>query len=618
MRCAIVAALAAAALMAPVQSARAHTLTGLVSDSAGAAVPGASVWLSVSRDARAATADATGHFSFAEVPTGTVQLVAFKEGLALGGAAGQCISDIDIGVVLPPAVTTRLRVINTRYAPVEGARLRRLELPDVFTMYIEDLVALGFPSPPSDAKGFLLLPPLPEGAFVNVTIGHAAYADGALPALPSGLDDLDFPLPDGVPIVGRITDGAGRGVDHARVSIYRPRERDSPLLATEVLSGPDGFYAAMAPPGQYFVAARHSKFGMPAPQSIQADGLAGEAVLNLTMPDGRRVRGHAVDTGGAAVPLAIFAYHKDNFVVAETVSDAAGRFEMVVPPGQGALHIRSPRRMTTVQFPRILVNIGEAQDTEIASVQFRRAPEVHGRVTTPDGAPADKALITSLNLTPAAVVTTNNNGEFTLELESVPDEPLRFRAEHALRFLRRDFEIDPVKLEEKEIRLREFKPEPPSKDTYWANNLKSLVGKPAPELECRAWLNLPAGQKSLHLADLRGKVVVLLLWAGFDLSDRNKQQIAEMNALHTIYKDVDDVAIVSVHDGAATPEIIAGYVRQLGVAFPVGGDLESSDTFSRYRTGYVPQAVVIDKTGALRFYITDGKLIELIKLLRRE
>ena len=135
---------------------------------------------------------------------------------------------------------------------------------------------------------------------------------------------------------------------------------------------------------------------------------------------------------------------------------------------------------------------------------------------------------------------------------------------------------------------------------------------------CRAWFNLPEGQEAVKLSDLRGKVVVLMLWAGFDESPRNKQHIAEMNALCTLYADATDVAIVSVHDGAATPQSVTQFIEQLGAAFPVGCDVESSETFKRYRTGYVPQIVLIDKAGAVRFYITDGKLLELIKLLHRE
>ncbi len=603
---------------ASISAASAHTLSGTVVRANRAPIEGAIVWLSVSRASAAAITDAAGRFSFTGVPTAQVQLIAYHGEFALGGANGQCVSDTAIDIALPPsAAATRLRIVNARFEPIEGARIRRLEIPGVFAVYIEDLVPLGFPAQRSDSEGFLTFPPLPENAFVSVTIGHPAYADGALPALPSDIE-LDFPLPDGIPAVGRITDAAGNGLDRARISLYQPRELDPPLLATEVLSGPDGFYSAMVPSGKYFVAAHHPKFAMPPPKAILADEIAGRAVADLVMPAGHRLFGRALDAGQAPVPLAVFSYRADNYVVAETVSDKTGRFELLVPAGQGVLHIRAPRRMSTVQYPRIDFTVGDAPEIDLSTIAFRAAPTLAGRVTTRDDTPLDKVLVTSLNLDPPVAVTPNAQGEFTIELETVPDEPLRFRAEHALRFLRRDFDIDPVKLEVPEVRLREFKPEAPAQDTHWANNIKPLVGRPAPDLACRAWFNLAEEQEAIHLADLHGKVVVLMLWASFDGSAPNRQHLAEMNALHTLYADANDVAVISVHDGASTPQTVAQFIRHAGVAFPVGCDVESSETFTRYRTGYVPQVILIDKTGAVRYYMTDGKVLELIKLLRRE
>jgi len=617
-RHALVAALLLAAQFAAIPTAAAHTASGTVLKEDHTPIEGATVWLCISRLVRTATTNAEGRFAFRDIPTAPVQLVAYKDGFALGGATGQCVSDSTIEIVLPPpAAATRLRIVSARFEALDGARLRRMQIPGVFDVYLEDLAALGFPAKRSDAEGFLTLPPLPSNAFISVTIGHPGYADGVLPALPSDIE-LDFPLPDGVPIVGRITDPQGNGLDRARVSLYQPRDLESPLLATEVLSGPEGFYSAMVSPGKYFVAARHPKFAMPPPKAVQADELSGKGVADLSMPLGHRLFGRALDTAQAPVPLAVFSYRTENYVVAETVSDNTGLFELLVPEGQGALHIRAPRRMTTLQYPRVDLNIGATPEVDVSTIAFRAVPKITGRVTLPNDAPLDKVLITALNLDSPLVTTTDAEGRFTLELESIPEDTLQFRAEHALRFLRRDFEIDPRKLEAPEVRLREFKPDIPPADAYWANDLKPLIGKPAPDLTCRAWFNLAEGQEAIKLSDLHGKVVVLSLWAGFDLSPANRQHIAELNALHTLYAGAGDVAIVSVHDGAASPATVTQYIQQLGVNYPVGCDLESADTFNRYRTGYVPQVVLIDKTGTLRFYNTEGKLLELIKLLRRD
>lgn len=596
--------------------ASAHTLSGVVLSPEQTPVSNARVWLIVARAPSTATSDDTGRFAFADVPTGSVQLVALKEGFALGGISGQCIADTQVEIKLSPPTDTQLRVIDTRFEPIEGASLLRLELPGQFNVFVQDLTALGFPSIRSDAEGFLALPPLPLDSFVDVSIGHPAYADGTLPALPTG-EDIDVPLPDGIPLAGRITDNEGAGLNRARVSVYRPREIGGPLLATEVLTGADGFYSTRVPPGKYFVAAQHPQHAMPLPKPVLADEFSGQAVLDLAMPPTHRLYGRALDNSDKAVPLAIFAYRANEYFVAETVSDAQGQFELLVPPGEGALHVHPPRRMTT-ETPRIYLRIGETPDAELEAVRFFALPELRGQIVTREDAAPGQVLITSLNLEPALVVTPDAEGKFVLALDAVPDEPLRFRAEHALRFQRRDFDIDPAKLNLPEVRLRDFKPEAPRIDGRWPNNLIDLVDKPAPEVVCRAWLNLPADQSTLRVSDLRGKVVVLFLWAGFDRSPRSMQRLAEMVAAHSLYKETSDVAIVSIHDAAASPEAIAGYVQELGVPFPVGHDVESSDTFTAYKTGYVPQTVFIDKKGVVRYYTGEQKLLEVIKLLRRE
>ncbi len=606
----------AAILLLAASAASAHTLSGVVRDPNDVVVSDARVWLTVARTPSVTLTDDSGKFSFPNVPTGSVQLVVLKDGFALGGASGQCIDDTEINLKLVPPTATQLRVINTRYEPVEGASLARLELPGVFNVFVQDLASLDFPAALSDAKGFLALPPLPRDAFINVSIGHPGYADGVLPALPAG-EDIDFPLPDGVPLAGRITDNAGAGVAHARVSVYRPGETSGTILVTETLTDADGFYSTRVPAGKYFVAAQHPRHAMPLPKAVMADTITGDAVLNLALPAPHRLHGRALDEKNAPVPLAVFAYRTNEYFVAETVSDAQGGFEMLVPAGEGALHVYPPRRMTS-EAPRIYLKVGDAPDIEIESVRFRGLPELHGKVDTRDGASPGEVLITSLNLDSPLVAVPDATGNFTLSLDTVPDEPLRFRAEHALRFQRRDFEIDPAKLDVPEIRLRDFKPEPPKIDGRWPNELLSLVDKPAPELVCRAWLNLPEGQTALKLADLRGKVVVLFLWTGFDRTPRAIQRLSEMMAAHQLYKNTPDVAIVSVHDAAVPPDAVVAYVKELNVRFPVGHDVDASDTFTAYHTGYVPQTVFIDKKGMVRFYTGEEKLLEVIKILRRE
>jgi hypothetical protein len=599
--------------------AHAFTIAGTVMDAEGAALSDAHVWLTREHATRAQQTDADGHFSFDDVDTGGVHLVAYVDGFALGGIEGPCIRDEDVQIVLAPPQRTRVRVINRRYEPVEGARVSRLRVNDRFDVFVDDLANLDFPVNHSDTEGFLDLPPLPRDSFVSIIISRRGYADGRLPALPAGIADFDFPLPDGVGVVGRITNAAGAGVPGAHVSIYQPREGGTTLEAGEAATGPEGFFSLRVPPGAYYAAAWHADYAMPAPAPLEARELAGDTEVNLVMRDPHRVEGRTLDTTGAPVALARLAYHFDDVVVDEAVSDTRGRFELVVPAGQGTIHITPPYRMTTSLFPRVYLSIHSDEPVIHApAIEFRPLPELMGQVIAADGVPAGRTLIRSLTLQPPRFFTSDDQGNFTITLDEMPEDTLTFRIDHGLRFQRMEFDVDPINLELPPIRLKEYQPDLTDVNAHAVNDLSSLVGRPAPEFACTAWFNLPDDRESLAVEDLRGKVVVLTLWAGFDMLGPSRHRAEELNAVQYVFENVDDVAFVGIHDSTVPPEQVAGIVRELGFQFPVGCDEAPYESFARYLTRQIPQTVLIDKRGRVRFFATKDRLVELIKVLRRE
>ncbi len=615
-RLVVVAAMAASAVS---MEAVAYSVRGTVLDVEGAPIAGARAWLTVSRESRVANTGIDGRFNFDDVSSGPAQLVVYADTFALGGMEGPIIRNEDVSIVLEPPRSTRVRVINMRYEAIEGARVSRMTVNDRFTAYVEDLAELGFPVNRSDEDGFLDLPPLPRDAFLSVTFAGAGYADAQLPALPAGIENLDVPLPDGVAVVGRVMDADGGGVARARVSIYRPREEGGAVHAAEALTGPEGFYRALVPPGAYFAAARHPDFAMPDPAPIDVRALDAETVADLRLRDPHRIDGRALDMTGSPVALARFEYHSGDFVVDETVSDVRGHFELTVPEGPGAIHVTPPYRMATKEFPRVYLDIRAAEAVvRPSAIEFRPLPELESRVLLADGSPATRALIESLDLDPPVFVLTGDDGAFTIALDAFPEAKIRFRVEDALQLQRAEIELDPKKLALSEVRLRPFEPEAALEPEKAANDLRALVGRPAPEFACDAWFNLPPGADSPSVASLRGKVVVVTMWAGFDFLGPSRARANELNAIHALYEGVEDVAFVGIHDSTVEPGDVARYVRQLGVAYPVGCDQEPYETFARYLTRQIPQTVLIDKRGLLRYYSTDGRLVELIKVLRNE
>jgi len=146
------------------------------------------------------------------------------------------------------------------------------------------------------------------------------------------------------------------------------------------------------------------------------------------------------------------------------------------------------------------------------------------------------------------------------------------------------------------------------------NNLKSKLGKPAPPLECSRWFNIQPEQA----VPLKDRVTVITFWGWFDDSPQGRDRLYEMQALYDLYRGVDDVMILTVHDASEDAESVDRFLNRQGIRFPVGLDAEPSKTFSAYGIQFIPETVVVDRKGILRYDRTEGRLLELIKSLRRE
>ncbi len=596
-------------------AACAYEISGVVVDAEGAPIEGASLWLSQERVARAGTSDLDGRFHFGDLIAAPVDIVARKEGFALWGVRGQVIDDAEVTIVLRKGEAIKLRMIDTQYAPIAGARLKRLGVEDAFTIELEDLVPLGFPSFRSDADGYMTIEDTPRGVLMGLTISHHKYADANLPAAPAGID-ISVPMHFGLKLLGRITNEAGDGVERARVSVFRTingRQREF----SEVLSDREGFYSANVRAGSYFVAAHHRDYAMPRPLPVQLSANGEDTIADLTLPAAHTIIGTTVDTDGAPVAMAKLSYRSGDLIYDETVSDVAGTFRLTVASGPGMLHIAAPRRMITVGVPRVQFEVAGEPVVNLGPIEFKAMPVLTGQISAADGVPLDKILVSSLNLTPPVWAATDETGTFRIEFDWMYDVPMRFRAEHALRYLRKDFKVDPIKLETPEVRLKAYRPELEADDRPGQNYLEHMLGKPAPEIQCDAWLNTGPEGEGLSLEQLRGKVVVLTLWGGFDTDGWTRHRINELNAIYKLLREVDDVAIVGVHDASIEPTDVARYVFQYGIKFPIGCDADPFLTFDLYNTNVIPQTVLIDKQGVLRHYKVRDRLLELIKDLRR-
>ncbi|HRK36411.1 MAG TPA: TlpA disulfide reductase family protein, partial [Candidatus Hydrogenedentes bacterium] len=134
---------------------------------------------------------------------------------------------------------------------------------------------------------------------------------------------------------------------------------------------------------------------------------------------------------------------------------------------------------------------------------------------------------------------------------------------------------------------------------------------------CKEWFNLADPTKPVTLASLKGKVVVLIFWGGFDTTEASLTRIRQMNTLYELFEGAGDVALVGIGDSISESDEMRAFLDAHDIRYPVGIDNETA-TFDLYDIFSIPQIVLIDKKGVFRFYDVDGRLLELVKSLRRE
>jgi thiol-disulfide isomerase/thioredoxin len=120
----------------------------------------------------------------------------------------------------------------------------------------------------------------------------------------------------------------------------------------------------------------------------------------------------------------------------------------------------------------------------------------------------------------------------------------------------------------------------------------------APELTNTVWLNTPA---PLHLADLRGKVVLLEMWTFECINCRHT--IPTLNSWYQTYAD-KGLVIIGNHYPEFPYEADLGNLKQavqdLGIQYPVAQD-NAGVTWNAYKNQYWPEIYLIDKFGHIRY-----------------
>ncbi len=594
-------------------AAYAYDLNGAIVDAAGKPVAGASVWIAQNHQVHTAKSDDTGAFKVSSLEPGPTEAVAYKEGLAVGGVSCHLTRSEQVQIVLLEPDTLQLRIIDPTFEPVEGARLKYVFIANMIPVALDDLESQGFPAYRSGADGEMAIPILPKGFPAGFVVAHRKFADLLVPLLPVGGERQSVQIYPGTPLRGRVANEKGEGVGGAEVSIIHPGPWGN-RIPQELITDPEGYYSTVVRPGAYSVRATHKEYAPSDAADATIERLL-EKTTDLVLPAAHYLDGTILGPDGKPFGGVWVVYLMNEKLYQRAMTDVNGKYELKVKRGDGRVHILPPDGYTVAKTLDTLAKIEDVPRVELPPVQLSTLPEVEGVVVGPDGKAPGRVLISSLDLDPPRWDLSDENGRFAMHFARIPGQAkARFRVEHARRFQQAEFTVDFTDIKPLNIQLEAYEPEPqPNNPSKAYNDLSSLVDKPAPPLACASWFNSPA----LTLDALKGKVIVLAFWGGF--ADRGPvfDHIEELRALFELLQGVEDVAIISVHDSSVDEEMARDYVGKFRVGFPVGYDTEEGETFKRYETTVMPQTVLIGKDGLVRYFEVDGRLLELIKCLRR-
>jgi cytochrome c biogenesis protein CcmG/thiol:disulfide interchange protein DsbE len=131
-----------------------------------------------------------------------------------------------------------------------------------------------------------------------------------------------------------------------------------------------------------------------------------------------------------------------------------------------------------------------------------------------------------------------------------------------------------------------------------AQNPMAVIGKAVPDFKLVFYEGYEHnGVKEMNLSDLRGKIVLINIWASW--CKPCEQEAPDLQQAWEFYKDSGDVVFVGV-DYVDTPAGANEYLKKFSISFPNAPDLKSNISSILNRQMGVPETYLIDREGILR------------------
>jgi len=578
---------------------------GRVVDPQGKPVSTARVLIPKRGSSSAVTTDAQGRFRLRDLEPNSRHAISAqctKTGLSAGAVIEvPARSPDELVIKLLPRATVVGRIVDPEGNPVQGHPVSSSDMLGEF--------CVGGKSRASGEDGRYRLS---ATAGTRVCVRASAQQNGAEHPAIVVVAGEHYEMPDIIvrplhTIAGRVVDPYGEPVPEARV---RMRFGHQPFDTVTDAQGAFKFEKVEQRGDHVRFSASDAEGTLAGQAEIEARRASDDIVLQLVRAAsvaGRMVEADGKPIPGALASVFVVVQTRDiwSTVVARARADAQGRYCIrgLVPHPRGFVTGSAQGYASADSRERALV---AGKTVEIEDLVLRRADSfVAGTVTDLDGKPLVGVHVSCSHSSQGSGLT-NSQGKY--RYDGVPRvDDVRISVHHAGYHSDRRFF---VKAGSADVN---FKLTPKSQATPGA---VATVGKPAPEPTVDTWLNSTA----LKLSALRGKVVAVHFW-----TLHSRPCISSMHTLLTLHEQYpNDLAIVAIHDRAATAKEVREFAEENQVKFPVGIVKSTKDdgwagkTFRAFGVKSLPATFLVDKKGILRKTNVTDDLAAQVKALMAE
>ncbi|MDP2323907.1 MAG: carboxypeptidase-like regulatory domain-containing protein, partial [Gammaproteobacteria bacterium] len=380
------------------------------------------------------TAD-DGSFRFDGVAPGAMGIFAVAPGYGFEGqhvtlAVGDTLPALRI--ILHPAVEIRGAVADHNGKPVEGARITRIGVKTAHKVGVPlaKLKAYGYAEPVTDAKGKFVLGSVPEGALIDLKVGHPSFAQEGVVDVAAGTADARVALHPGVLIEGEVRSRANQTtVGQAAVLV---RNAQPPHDTATTRANLSGRFSMRLKPGVYAYQAYGAGLRSAGWEQLTITGARPIEQVRVSVAGTGSIRGNIRDaiTGdpvrGVRVSLMT---NGTNAAVART--GPGGDFLFTAGEGENIVRLDSTPGYFPPDTQHVKLTILEGNEIELPGMWLKPLPDYAVQVIDGAGNPVPGAVVSILRPRQLGWYVAGEDGTARIQVRQFPaDGVLLGRAEH--------------------------------------------------------------------------------------------------------------------------------------------------------------------------------------------